>query len=102
MKSFGGANTYRVEGWQFNPVCIAKRIKKHYDDGVAGISLYETNDTVLHEELSPILRSLHRYDDIVALLNDKKWIRKWPVNGLNENCGMDNHSGFSRDLITML
>jgi hypothetical protein len=100
VKVFGGVNTYPVhKGFQFNPVCIALRIKEQYDAGVAGISMYETNDTVLHSDLTPILKSIHCYDDIASLLADKKWRDRWPVNGLNANCGMDNHSGSVREVL---
>ena len=100
VKVFGGVNTYPVhKGFQFNPVCIAQRIKEQYDAGVAGISLYETNDTVLHSDLDTILKSIYCYDDIVSLLADKKWRDRWPVNGLNANCGMDNHSGSPSEIL---
>lgn len=100
---YGGVNTYPVhKGFQFNPVSIAERIRQQYDAGVAGVALYETNDTVLHAELEPILRAIGSDDGISELLNDREWRKAWPVNGLNENCGMDNHSGSPREVLLEL
>ncbi len=103
VKVIGGVNTYPVEGgWQMNPVCVAKKIKEQLDAGASGISMYETNDTVLKPELDKLLDAVHEYDRLEKLLNDRDWLQAWPVNGLNANCGMDNHSGFSRDLLSDL
>ena len=92
VKIFGGVNTYAVQGWQMNPVCIARRIKYQYEAGVAGMSLYETNDTVIQPAVAELLAAMCCYDDLAALLENKTWLAQWPVNGLNANCGMDNHS----------
>lgn len=98
----GGVNTCRVEGWQMNPVPVARRIMAQYRKGVAGISLYETNDTVLQPDMAEILAAAHDSDRLAELLADRAWLEKWPVSGLNANCGMDNHSGFSRDVLREL
>jgi len=102
IKITGGVNTYKVEGWAMNPVCVARRIMDQYEAGVAGISLYETNDTVVKPEMNEVLAAIHEYVELKQLLADKSWLAKWPINGLNANCGMDNHSGLSRDLLVDL
>ncbi len=97
VKVYGGANTYAVQrGFLFNPVRIAQRIKEQYDAGAAGISLYETNDAVMHPVLYDLLHAIHDYDDLAALLSDQDWLKQWPISGLDYNCGMDNHSGRPR------
>lgn len=99
VKVTGGVNTYKVEGWAMNPVCVAQRIMEQYNAGVAGISLYETNDTVTKPEMAPVLEAVHDRQSLETLLADSSWLEAWPINGLNANCGMDNHSAFSRDLL---
>jgi len=97
VKVFGGVNMYPVErGFGQNPVAIAQRILDQYEKGVAGISIYETNDSVLRPELDRLLSVIDNIDDLRALLADREWVEQYPIDGLNVNCGMDNHSGFSR------
>ena len=103
VKVYGGVNGYPVEkGFAQNPVCIAMRILEQYQKGVAGISIYETNDSVLRPELTRLLGCLGDIRDLQALLEDRSWTDAWPVDGLNQNCGMDNHSGFSRTMLQEL
>jgi len=60
--------------------------------GVAGIALYETNDSVLRPELASLLPAIHSNQDLAALLADRAWVKQWPMDGLDSNCGMDGHS----------
>lgn len=97
VKVLGGVNMYPVErGFGQNPAAIARRILDQYEKGVAGISMYETNDSVTRPELGRLLPAIHTMDDLRALLADRDWVAAYPLDGFNVNCGMDNHSGFSR------
>lgn len=98
VKVTGGVNTYPVEGWQLNPVRVAERILEQYNKGVSGISLYETNTTVLQPEMELILDAIHGYESLERLVQNKDWRDMWPVNGFNANCGMDNHSVYCTPL----
>jgi hypothetical protein len=88
----GGVNTYPVQGWLMNPVCIARRMLQQYRAGVAGMSFYETNIAVLQREMDEVLAVAGDAESLAGLLQDEAWLKRWPVNGLNANCGMDTHS----------
>jgi len=60
--------------------------------GVAGIALYETNDSVLRPELAPLIQAIHSNQDLAALPAGREWASEWPMDGLDANCGMDGHS----------
>lgn len=100
VRTFGGVNALaiqRVSGAlpsarQMNPVRLAERALRQFDEGAQGMTLYQSDFAVWPEELREVLPRLGAPEALRAYATDEANRRRWPTTHHNLLYGVDNHS----------
>ena len=76
---------------EINPVRLAERALRQYEQGARGLTLYQSDFAVWPEELREVLPLLGDPDALRAYVTDPANRRRWPTTVHNLLYGVDNH-----------
>ena len=99
VKVLGGVNALaiqRVSGAlpgpeEMNPVRLAERALRQYEDGAQGMTLYQSDFAVWPEELREVIALLGDPEALAQFAADESNRRRWPTTYKNLVYGVDNH-----------
>lgn len=99
LTAYGGVNALaiqRVSGAlpgprEINPVRLAERALRQYEQGAVGMTLYQSDFAVWPEELREVLPLLSDPAALRAFAADPANRRRWPTTHRNLVYGVDNH-----------
>jgi len=75
-----------------NPLVLARRALKSFEDGAQGIALYQSDTGVRWRGLAEYLAALSDPARLRELTQDQEFVARHPVTPVNEVFGIDNHS----------
>ncbi|HOX37562.1 MAG TPA: hypothetical protein PL033_06200 [Candidatus Brocadiia bacterium] len=96
----GGVSGVPVDGFEFNPLPVARRAKSLLDYGVDGVHVFGSESAARNPDMGWLLPDIGDSAALGQILSDRSLKKKYPVTWTNGNSGFDNMSslpGFGWD-----